>query len=1192
MTRSLRLLVLGAFCLAYFCCDASKLGTKAGLDEQAAAASLKEETLQSNMLPEEEPVHVTKGPKLTGNKPTKVTPAIEKGPSNELNSTLQCSERQFRCNDGHCIHVSFVCDGEADCSDGSDEHSRECKVTETNCSDDKFRCKSGRCIPKHWQCDGENDCSDGSDEDSEKCLNKTCPSNEVMCKSGDRCIPRGWLCDREPDCPDGSDEKDCKSKVCSSEEFTCRSGTGTCIPLAWMCDQNRDCPDGSDEMSCNETCRSDEFTCANGRCIQKRWQCDRDDDCGDNSDEKGCQATTCDPLKQFACSENYCITSKWRCDGEPDCPDGSDERGCTNPTPPTVNPCLSLEYQCSDRITCIHKSWICDGEKDCPQGDDEMPPICQNVTCRPDQFQCKKDKTCINGHFHCNGKPECSDGSDEVDCAERPAVKCNPKTEFDCGGGMCIPLSKVCDKKPDCPEFQDEPNDKCGKNECLENNGGCSHLCVDTPAGFYCDCKPGYKLVNNRTCEDIDECAEAGSCSQKCTNEIGTFKCECMPGYLRDPRDHTKCKATEGHASLLFARRHDIRKISLDHREMTSIVNDTKSATALDFVFRTGMIYWSDVSEQRIYKAPIDEGSDKTVVVKDQTVTSDGLAVDWIYNHIYFTDIKKATIELTNFDGNMGKILIKDDLEIPRAIALDPIDGWMYWTDWGTTPRIERAGMDGTHRQVIVTYEVKWPNGITLDLVRKRVYWVDAKLNTISSCDYDGSKRTVVLYSADYLRHPFSITTFEDYVYWTDWDKEAVFKASKFNGKDIEPVTAMHMLQHPMTIHVYHPYRQPDGTNHCQAVNGHCSHLCLPAPQINSRSPKISCACPTGLKLMDDGLMCVEDVSVTTTRGPTTTHASSLRPSKGNATSSGKDIEHHPGNIYDSNKSIIASSGKTASSSSHGDNNSSSSTHPSFANSLHIAAICTNLTRIEALIASLKSIKTVNKTVLHRSYFNRRRVRPTTEGPPDDHLLSSEPTTTTSMTTPGDHDYDEHSTTPPQNETETDYDHEADSRQTTEDEGTVEYSYWEYRKRFNMLETLFMDKVVDIGGPDGGNLAIYGNELHASYEYVRWLCRKYQATMRNGTDGTIIKPDVMEPDNGLVAFITIGISTVVVLLLLVGAYFVYKHHVHRNSTSMNFDNPVYRKTTEDQFSLEKNLPNRMYPSTVGEERLSTVVLTA
>lgn len=62
-----------------------------------------------------------------------------------------------------------------------------------------------------------------------------------------------------------------------------------------------------------------------------------------------------------------------------------------------------------------------------------------------------------------------------------------------------------------------------------------------------------------------------------------------------------------------------------------------------------------------------------------------------------------------------------------------------------------------------------------------------------------------------------------------------------------------------MVVHVYHPYRQPDGINHCAAVNGHCSHLCLPAPQINSESPKISCACPNGLMLMSDGLMCAEE---------------------------------------------------------------------------------------------------------------------------------------------------------------------------------------------------------------------------------------------------------------------------------------------------------------------------------------------
>lgn len=180
--------------------------------------------------------------------------------------------------------------------------------------------------------------------------------------------------------------------------------------------------------------------------------------------------------------------------------------------------------------------------------------------------------------------------------------------------------------------------------------------------------------------------------------------------------------------------------------------------------------------------------------MKDQQVTSDGLAVDWIYNHIYYSDTKKCTIELVTFEGIMGKVLLKDELSIPRAIALDPINGWMYWTDWGDVPKLERAGMDGTHRQAIVTHDIKWPNGLTLDLVKERIYWVDAKLNMISSCNYDGTKRETILYSIDTLRHPFSITTFEDWVYWTDWDKETIFKANKFSGKDVSPVAALHMV--------------------------------------------------------------------------------------------------------------------------------------------------------------------------------------------------------------------------------------------------------------------------------------------------------------------------------------------------------------------------------------------------------------
>ncbi|XP_037718637.1 very low-density lipoprotein receptor isoform X3 [Drosophila subpulchrella] len=737
----------------------------------------------------------------------------------------KCDEKQFQCQSGDCIPIRFVCDGDADCKDHSDEQIKECKFIEATCSSDQFRCGNGNCIPNKWRCDQESDCADGSDE-----------ANEL-----------------------------CRARTCSPDEYACKSGEGQCVPLAWMCDQSKDCSDGSDEHNCNQTCRADEFTCGNGRCIQKRWKCDHDDDCGDGSDEKECPVVPCDSVAEHTCTNGACIAKRWVCDGDPDCSDGSDERSCANVTK-TTTPCLPHEYQCKDRITCLHHSWLCDGDRDCPDGDDEHTANCKNVTCRADQFQCG-DRSCVPGHLTCNGDKDCADGSDERDCGLSLSLgvaqgTCNTTSEFDCGGGQCIPLSKVCDKRKDCPDGEDEPAGKCGINECASKNGGCMHQCVDLKVGHHCQCHEGYTLSSDkRNCQDINECDVPGRCSQICINEIGGFKCECEAGYMRDPKNHTRCKASEGHASLLLARRHDIRKIALDHMEMTSIVNSTKAATALDFVFRTGMIFWSDVTTQSIYKAPIDEGNEKTVVLTKSSVTSDGLAVDWIYNHVYYTDTHKCTIELTNFEGTMGKVLVEDSLDIPRSIALDPIEGWMYWSDWGASPRIERAGMDGSHRTTIISYDVKWPNGITLDLVRKRIYWVDGKLNVISSANYDGSQRSQVLYSGEYLRHPFSITTFEDYVYWTDWDKQAVFKANKFTGEDVEPVTAMHMLQHPMVVHVYHPYRQPDGVNHCQSVNGHCSHLCLPAPRINDRSPRISCACPTGLKLMADGLMCVEDLA-------------------------------------------------------------------------------------------------------------------------------------------------------------------------------------------------------------------------------------------------------------------------------------------------------------------------------------------
>lgn len=75
-------------------------------------------------------------------------------------------------------------------------------------------------------------------------------------------------------------------------------------------------------------------------------------------------------------------------------------------------------------------------------------------------------------------------------------------------------------------------------------------------------------------------------------------------------------------------------------------------------------------------------------------------------------------------------------------------------------------------------------------------------------------------------------------------------------------------------------------------------------------------------------------------------------------------------------------------------------------------------------------------------------------------------------------------------------------------------------------------------------------------------------------------------DAGVVAGIVVAVISGILILAALIAVVMYRHYVHRNVTSMNFDNPVYRKTTEDQLTLEKNgyAPGgKLYPSTVGDE---------
>lgn len=111
------------------------------------------------------------------------------------------------CQNGECIPRAYVCDGDYDCTDRSDEFN----CAQTRCEPNEFQCDNQKCVLKVWRCDGDNDCEDNSDERdcAPSVIGSPCHYSEYRCLSGDQCIPKSFQCDTEFDCQDNSDEIGC-----------------------------------------------------------------------------------------------------------------------------------------------------------------------------------------------------------------------------------------------------------------------------------------------------------------------------------------------------------------------------------------------------------------------------------------------------------------------------------------------------------------------------------------------------------------------------------------------------------------------------------------------------------------------------------------------------------------------------------------------------------------------------------------------------------------------------------------------------------------------------------------------------------------------------------------------------------------------------------------------------------------------
>uniref|UniRef100_A0A673BR27 EGF-like domain-containing protein n=1 Tax=Sphaeramia orbicularis TaxID=375764 RepID=A0A673BR27_9TELE len=697
-----------------------------------------------------------------------------------------CSPYAFTCNNKHCILKSWRCDGHDDCGDGSDEINCPTRLP-TTCAADYFTCDNNRCISKVWVCDGDNDCGDGSDEHNCNSTITTCPPSYFLCPDH-RCIYNSYVCDGDQDCLDGSDEENCgwyHQFPCSSHEFACANGF--CIPEGWECDGHPDCEDGSDEHnSCLPvTCRSDYFQCNNKICVPMSWVCDGDNDCRDMSDEQNC------------------------------------------PTPPFS--CPSGQWQCPTDLVCIDLDKVCNGQRDCPNGADESRSCSAN---------------------------SCSDG-----CIQGPfGAQCT-----------CPPGFQLLNDSKTCDDI----------NECLIT-GFCSQQCFNERGSFRCYCSEGYLLEpDGRTCKATGE--------QQC--QIIANRINMRPPLMRPVVSGSAIVTVDFDrtTSRIYWADASQKKIwsayqnGTDRREVFSAGLMVPESIAVDWVGRN--LYWTDSVMENIEVSTLDGRFRKVLVTKNVT-SPRGLVLD--PHNIYWSERYTSKVMRTNkFHGGnittlmssvyqpMGivmdhpvkqpaglietflevlainttyrMILFKSKHDQPTDLAVSPKLRYLFWTDAGQTPKIERALLDGTNRTVLASESLVSPRGLTVDYTNDFLYWTDDALDMISRMATDGTQRQIIRYGSRYPS-PTGVAILGNYMLWVDKRLGKLFQASKDPANTNQPEVRLKSIpEHTPTSHNTY-----NCTSSCQQFNGGCSHICPSGPE---------CQCPHQGKwyLANNGKDCIKD---------------------------------------------------------------------------------------------------------------------------------------------------------------------------------------------------------------------------------------------------------------------------------------------------------------------------------------------
>ncbi|NXE12744.1 LRP2 protein, partial [Lophotis ruficrista] len=604
------------------------------------------------------------------------------------------------------------------------------------------------CIPIPWLCDGEQQCPNGTDEQCgcECCsVPSVCGAKKVQCPGTHHCIPHWELCDRHQDCEDGWDEEGCPQQPCLPGQWQCRNRV--CIMAEWKCNGIDDCGDSSDEDIC-APCPPGMVRCDEGKCILESLMCNDEDDCLDGTDEPStcgelCEATGHRPRARVVGQPHNCLPAYFCqvCSARVDVRSG-DLYWLAFPH----LSCPRTHVPCRDGTECVAQEYVCDGEKDCADGSDEdaCAQLCDTPGRSHSLYLCGLG-VCLNASLVCDGRQDCADGSDE-------------------GGNCSVPCQRscahLCYPSPQGPRCSCEPGYRLAEDglscvdidECAERGeGACSQTCLNAPGSYSCDCLPGYLLE-----PDGHDCKLTGPEPML----LVAVQSDVLFYGMRSGREEVLLATDKDR--VIFSLDYDLveRKIfwmdlatesirwqSLDPGKKGTLVKGVRSdCIAVDWLGRN--LYWIDGAAGQVLATRLGAAwrgvPEYTVVVDGDLDRPHSLVLQPLAGLLYWSEVgSHPRLMEATMDGSRRRVLLAQGLGWPTALALDLPTWKIFWLD-EKLGSVGSAHLDGTNVKVLQLGWVRSP--FAAAVCEGQLYWSEKKAWSVQQVDKaSGKNRTVLL---------------------------------------------------------------------------------------------------------------------------------------------------------------------------------------------------------------------------------------------------------------------------------------------------------------------------------------------------------------------------------------------------------------------------------------------------------------